>query len=668
MNPRSQSNEWYGRFEAALRREVSDSRIDYDALWASLSARIDQADALGALGVLKSTEMPSGDFWDRVEHGLMERVVEHDEYEVPVDECIAEERGTTEARWKRVEAGLFGRIDATERLEPWEQVLKAEEIPAVGMMERTEERLLSRIEENQEPPSRRFTWPALFLFSPAFAKTAVVLVVAAVTGILLYRNLDSSLPTYVYQASGADAELVGRSDPHASRVASRKGGAVRLANRHGYVHLRNGAGLRLARVDARTARYELDMSREAGRGLEGGSATFFVTPRRASGSFVLATPDYEVVVTGTYFRVLPDLGDRTSTQVLEGSVRVHGRGGEEYVLEAGQSLVFDPETQGYRVEGGGPVVSREEVDVMPDLESIESHRILVVTASVPFTGVTIDGIHRGTTPLRILLPAGKHHLRLERDRYRPVDTTVVLGGQDLARLYAVLTERPRRVSLAKPARPGRRRAAAEPADTGTGEAKTPEEPSAGTRWRRLLERAERAEHEDWRRAVALYQELVDGDGVSALIRQTALFSIGRLWAEHGQSTTPAKEAFLRYLALYPYGTFTRESLLRLAELEFETDPDKAIEYYRKYFEKYPTHYRVPELQYRVGLIYLQGKRYDEAIHLFRQSLAALTGDRGNLRSRVYTGLHKALSAKGDTENARLIEQKYLSSESRGTGH
>jgi hypothetical protein len=49
--------------------------------------------------------------------------------------------------------------------------------------------------------------------------------------------------------------------------------------------------------------------------------------------------------------------------------------------------------------------------------------------------------------------------------------------------------------------------------------------------------------------------------------------------------------------------------------------------------------------------------------MFRQSLAGLSRRHGDLRSRVYTGLHKALVATGDTTGARHIERTYLSAES-----
>ena len=66
--------------------------------------------------------------------------------------------------------------------------------------------------------------------------------------------------------------------------------------------------------------------------------------------------------------------------------------------------------------------------------------------------------------------------------------------------------------------------------------------------------------------------------------------------------------------------------LRLAELAFEHDQDKAIEYYLKYFEKYPRHYRNAELQERVGLMYLQKKKFDDALGMFKLALSNVPGD------------------------------------------
>jgi tetratricopeptide (TPR) repeat protein len=531
------------------------------------------------------------------------------------------------------------------------------------MLERVEERLLSRVEE--PPAAARFSWPVTALFGHRLAKIGAVVALVAVsviTGVVFFTTAPSSSPTYVYQAGGVDAGQVGRVDSRVRRVTSHEGGAVRLANRHGYVQLRDGAGLSLARVGKRTARYELEVGAPDKAGADGGSATFFVTPRRRGGSFVLTTTAYDIVVTGTYFRVVPGAGNRPCTRVLEGSVEIRGADGHDYFLTAGQSLVFDSLRRGYRVEEGGPVVSRGEVARMPDLASIDEHHILVVTSNVPSANVTIDGIERGTTPLRILLPDGRHHLRLEREHYHALDTTVEVGREETARLYALLMEQPREFAPARPRAPKAPRVASKPVTPAVTEP-VDEEPSVEAPWRRLLERAAQAEQHDWRRAVALYERLVEREDISALARQTALFAIGRLWAEYGKDTHAAQKAFRRYLALYPHGTFTRESLLRLAEIAFESDQDEAIDYYLTYFEKYPNHYRVPELRYRVGLVYLQKKRPDKAAGMFRQSLAGLSRRHGDLRSRVYTGLHKALVATGDTTGARHIERTYLSAES-----
>ena len=138
-----------------------------------------------------------------------------------------------------------------------------------------------------------------------------------------------------------------------------------------------------------------------------------------------------------------------------------------------------------------------------------------------------------------------------------------------------------------------------------------------------------------------------------------MFSIGKLKAENEKNPLEAREVFLTYLALFPSGSFAGESWLRLAELEFRTNPENAIQYYLKYFEMFPRHPRIPELQNRVGVIYLQQKRYDDAIAMFRQALSNQMAPRDEERRNVILNLHKALQEKGDIQSAEAIYKQYL---------
>ena len=137
-----------------------------------------------------------------------------------------------------------------------------------------------------------------------------------------------------------------------------------------------------------------------------------------------------------------------------------------------------------------------------------------------------------------------------------------------------------------------------------------------------------------------------------LQREVSYFSIAKLLADHGADKAKAKEGFFNYLAMYPTGNFVGESWLRLAELEFEHDQDKAIEYYLKYFDKYPRHYRIAELQQRVGLIYLQEKKYDNALNMFKLALSNIQGEDQNDKSKILSNIYKTLKEKESAQQAR----------------
>jgi tetratricopeptide (TPR) repeat protein len=164
---------------------------------------------------------------------------------------------------------------------------------------------------------------------------------------------------------------------------------------------------------------------------------------------------------------------------------------------------------------------------------------------------------------------------------------------------------------------------------------------------------------NWKEAIALYQNVFDNPDVSRLRKEDALFSIGKLNAEHELVKTEARQTFLTYLALYPGGFFAGETWLRLAELEFKTNPENAVQYYLKYFEMFPRHPRISELQNRVGVIYLQQKNYDEAISMFRQALSNMVSPSKGERENVTSNLHRALEAKSDSKSTDTVLHQYL---------
>jgi tetratricopeptide (TPR) repeat protein len=59
------------------------------------------------------------------------------------------------------------------------------------------------------------------------------------------------------------------------------------------------------------------------------------------------------------------------------------------------------------------------------------------------------------------------------------------------------------------------------------------------------------------------------------------------------------------------------------------------------------------------VIYLQQKRYDDAIAMFRQALSNQMAPRDEERRNVILNLHKALQEKGDIQSAEAIYKQYL---------
>lgn len=648
-------------FDDELRRDMNDDHIDYDAIWEKLEARMNDADELGELAVLKQHEVLPESTWERIDQRLNQRIAEHDEYDEPIDECIRADEPESGASAGQAWERLTQAMNAAEETPAWEQHLKAEVAPTQGQWERIDRNLMDRIADYEigvELSDKIIAFPL-----PRVLKVAAVLVLAVLGGVggyLGYRSHEPAVPTYVLQAHGADIGLVTSAGPHQEHFSTVEGGSAEIVNHHGYVLLQNGAALHMDRRTRSKAQYTLDLRRDGSTGDVRGKATFFVKRSPGREAFVVSTGEYDIRVTGTYFRVSRDIGNRVVTEVLEGSVETRVQPLGTIELKAGQSLVYSHDLERYVVKSGGPVIDRREIESMPDLNDIGSYRPLTVTASVAFADVTVDGVYRGATPLCLLLAPGPHRVRISRDGHAAVDTVVNVSSAE--RLYAAMPSVSR--ELARPELPSApaRPLVDEPVtvDTAAMTADTQATPPAAQRGEAQLLAARRLERTDPAAALAAYESLLERDNLTPLARQTALFSVGRLQAEHVGDHDAARESFLAYLALYPSGTFARESLLRLAEIEFEHDQDKAVAYYLRYFEKYPNHYRVSELQYRVGLIYLQKKRHDEAIYMFRQSLSNMLGDSPQMRRRIYTSLHKAMTEKGDYANARMVEKQYLS--------
>jgi hypothetical protein len=662
----ARSNERLRRFVSLLRQDVEVPR-DFARMEHALLERIQKAEALGPFSVLKVEETPPAGFFDKVEADLLARIQNHREYEQPVNEVIAAPVKPSGMELHRIESRLEERIHLIQRLEPWEQVLKTGEVLPLGRWEAIEEKLFARIEQHRklEMIAPASTWLGLGMFrlTPVRALSALALAAAAVFGAWKFLQRPAApLDTLVYQAQGATANEIatafpqGRPDLHGrADIRSRDDGAMTLVNQRGFVEMRNGSRLQIEEADQKKIRYRVAFN---GRGHAArGNVTFFVSKRKAGEKYQVATPDYRIDVIGTYFRVRPDLGGRVSTSVLEGQVKIHSEAYGDFEVAAGQSLIYDETTGRYRVKDGGTSVRREDIETVPGVDELSHYGVVTVTSDQPGAEVRVDNRFKGATPLVVLLPPGRHTLELSKDGYPDLDTAVMVSSGGAHRLALALPEPARPVVTAqpKPGRPLARTAAPEPAP----KAVPSPAPSASLAEEADLvyRKADEMQARDWQTAVQLYRQVIENPDAPPLRKEAALFSVARLRAEHEKEKNPAREDFLRYLAMYPDGAFAGESWMRLAELEVGGNQGKAIEYYLRSMEKMPHHPRLSEIQHRVGLLYLQNNRYDEAIAMFRQSLGNILYANDAEKLKIYQSMYRALVAKGNkADAARLLEE------------
>jgi hypothetical protein len=372
-------------------------------------------------------------------------------------------------------------------------------------------------------------------------------------------------------------------------------------------------------------------------------------------------------VKGTYFRVEADLEGKAVTRVLEGSVRLANGPFADTLLYAGQYLQFDPSVQQYRIFTGGPVLLKDDLYQLPMVEELLRYNAVTVRASVPEAHVHVDGRYCGTTPITLRQPNGRHRIRISKNGYISADTILSIPESGGGILFTAVLEKEghRRRRTVRRSETVRRNVQKNGLKTGKKSISATSEniksSSAASAMPDVYIEAQRAErHGNWRKAVKLYEKVVKDPAVTQLRHEDALFSIGKLQAEHVKNVEVAKETFLTYLALFPSGTFAGETWLRLAELEFKKNPEAAIQYYLKYFKLFPRHPRIAELQDRVGVIYLQQKQYDKAIEMFEKALANLTSPKGSDRRHIAAHLHNALTAIGDQQRAESVRRRYLS--------
>jgi TolA-binding protein len=661
----ARSNERLRRFVSLLKQDVEVPR-DLAKMENALLERIRRAEALGPFSVLKVEETPPAGFFDKVEGDLLARIQNHREYEQPVNEVIAAPVKPSGMELHRIESRLEERIHLIQRLEPWEQVLKTGEVLPLGRWEAIEERLFARIEQHRklELIAPASTWLGLGLFrsAPARALSALTLAAAAVFG--AWKALQrpaAPIDTLVYQAQGATANEIasafpqGRPDLHGrGDIQSRDDGAMTLVNQRGFVEMRNGSRLQIEEADQKKIRYRVAFN---GHGhVPRGNVTFFVSKRKAGERYQVATPDYRIDVVGTYFRVRPDVGGRVTTSVLEGQVKIHSEAYGDFEVGAGQSLVYDETTGRYRVKDGGTSVRREDIETVPGVDELSHYGVVTVTSDQPGAEVRVDNRFKGATPLVVLLPPGRHALQLSKDGRSALDTAVTVSSGGAHRLALSLPAPERPIAKAQP-KPNRAAPIAAPETALQAAAPIAAAPSLAEEADLIYRKADEAQARDWQTAVQLYRKVIENPDAPPLRKEAALFSVARLRAEHEREKNPAREDFLRYLALYPDGAFAGESWMRLAELEVGGNQGKAIEYYLRSMEKMPHHPRLSELQHRVGLLYLQNNRYDEAIAMFRQSLGNILYANDSEKLKIYQSMYRALVAKGNkADAARLLEE------------
>lgn len=742
----------YSLFEAELRRNTDDTMVNYEAVESLLFSRIAGAERLDELAVLKLDEVLSADTFGRIESKLFSQIIQYNEYDIPMNECIRTHYDLSQGQWDRLEAkieallhgcenfpawelyvkapevfptigewevledSLFDRIcdisecelweqaahldkmhiqdsletvekmlderiRERETLENWEFVLKTEEVIPFAKWENIENDLFEKIESgsDQKPLSLKEQpfWHILntYVFTLRTLKTtvtAMLLILIALGGYFSERLFPASVPTFVYQLQGNATEQVkAHSRIERREFNSVQGGAVSLVNEHGLVELQNGSAIKVDKLTKRHVRYKVGFGEKvAGNDVARGQVAFLVNPLKNNETFNVVTPDYEISVRGTYFKVEPDLGGKMVTRVLEGKVRISSKLFGDTLLQAGQAIVYDIFTDSYRIQSGGPIVLRKDLELVPDVGDLKEYKIVSIKSNVFDAEVRIDGHYLGTAPLSIRQAPGVHHVRLGKAGYVMKDTSITIGDTDCE--FTVALDEIKRsqavavvVNVENKAPVITRKELVSPEvvasvllgdSSGDDEAVQKEEKSDFDSLYSLAQKVE--SRGKWKDAIEMYQKLFDNPDVSRLRKEDALFSIAKLHAENNENKSEARNVFMTYLAMYPNGSFAGETWLRLAELEFKANPDNAIQYYLKYFEMFPRHPRISELQNRVGVIYLQQKKYDDAISMFRQALASMISQSKSERANITSNLYRALEAKGDSKSADSIQRIY----------
>lgn len=691
---------------------------------------------------IKETQDLQGSRWDVVESKLEQKM--HEVSLMPEWEQVlrSSENEFSSGKWEIVEKNLFAKINAVEESDSWNAVLKEEivQVPSEaesteeelehiinrlskldyvdqvllkdqilpqGKWETVEEKLLRRIDNEKLGLDKQLFWHILSNYSSLLKRAAAVVggLALVVVGLNVYKanyHNDNSIPTLVYQVHG-ETGYNGVVKVSTGKYSSVKNGRVTLVNDHGSIELTNQTDLALLRITENCAHYKVDFKANKENG---GAASFVVKPQTTKRDFRVFTPDYDVVVTGTYFRVEPDVSGKALTRVFEGSVKIESPVFGDTVLKAGQSISYNELSSAYEIRDGGAVVRREELGQIPSVDQLLRQQPLKITSNVRGAEVRINGRVVGYSPLVIRQPVGLYHIALSKRGFSQIDTTVNVSQGDSVQLIEfglenvkaarvgknvvvqkTNTDKPVAVqehheineleTIAKVNETRYTEETQSQVNTAVGEYRSnsvqmtvPQvtvsnliEQSSMVQEDNTEEvylRAQKLEKSgNWKKAIALYEQIFSNQMASKLRREDALFSIGKLKAENEVNVAEAQKVFLSYLANFPNGSYSGESWLRLAELEFPVSPENSIQYYLKYFDKFPWHPRISELQNRVGAIYLQQKKYNEAAIMFRRALNNLDPSKVEEQRYISSNLHQALQKKGDTYQAEQVWNRYL---------
>ncbi len=674
----------YAEYDEPIEECLKKESDIHESQWNRIERRLfEHIEAVAKLPLweqilLSPCKEPSCGWWEALEKSLVTRI---DRFYNKAGEnwiCVESlEQVATASTLETAEALLAEKIEKTEVKPLWEQLLSREEIVPYSLWERAEERLFSSIDSKKSLGiSQQPFWFILSYYRSVLLNIKNIAVASAFAALGIFafqlvKHSGEAVPTLVYRQVGSAVGSYDMTTPLSGRCASAEGGNMTLVNEHGSVELFNGATVSMDKISKRQAKYRIDFSGSDNEGRKGRVA-FLVRPLKRDGSFTVVTPEYTIKVTGTYFHVEEDFAGRTATKVLEGKVKITGSPIGDTVVYAGECLKFDTSFKKYRIFGGGEKVSGSELEPLPGVRELLGYKVLSLNSDLKGADVFINGRYYGTMPLKIRLPEGRHRALIQKNGWKPVDTLFVLDGSDREfDYYIVMHEAEGGRSGISQLVWGHRKTAlnrknAKTALKGT-TGKGFVDISSGERafnssqlyaGARMAERAG-----DWKKAIELYRRvLAEEVDLSTLRKEDAMFSIAKLQAEHSKDIEAAKESFLAYLALFPSGEFAGESWLRLAELELRKNTEQAVQYYLKFFEKFPRHPRIAELQDRVGIIYMQQKRFDRAIAMFEAALSNSSNHNRNEQRNIASHLYRALLDYGQAQKAETIKVRYLLSE------